>query len=439
MGGKRAWNIEVPKNAVEVKNPIRALVEKIGAPNPEKKVITLAQGDPTVFGYLPAPEAAVEAVVAATTSGRQNGYGHSCGSAECRSAVAEAHSPPGHRVTADDVFLTAGCSQGLEHAIGLLGTKGKNLLLPSPGFPLYETICEYYGIEPRFYQLRAEKDWSVDFDALRSLVDDHTVGILICNPSNPTGSNFSKQELESYISFAEENCLPIIADEVYEGMVFPGEKFYSMAELSERVPIISVGAISKRFLVPGWRLGWVILHDRNDILQAADFSHGMKGQHMIRLGPCSLIQAAVPEMLKKVDDSWLAGVMSKLEASAEVCIRRTEGIPGLFIAARPKGAMYVMIGVDFAHFPGVSDASEFAQKLFKGQSVMVLPGELFRAEGMFRLCFAGPPEVMEEAFDRIAEHCEEIGEQRSPSDRICTPQHQTMPNKRMKRVNSFVA
>eukprot|EP00854_Cymbomonas_tetramitiformis_P006564 gene6564-7864_t len=383
MGGKRAWNIEVPKNAVEVKNPIRALVEKIGAPNPEKKVITLAQG-----------------------------YGHSCGSAECRSAVAEAHSPPGHRVTADDVFLTAGCSQGLEHAIGLLGTKGKNLLLPSPGFPLYETICEYYGIEPRFYQLRAEKDWSVDFDALRSLVDDHTVGILICNPSNPTGSNFSKQELESYISFAEENCLPIIADEVYEGMVFPGEKFYSMAELSERVPIISVGAISKRFLVPGWRLGWVILHDRNDILQ---------------------------EMLKKVDDSWLAGVMSKLEASAEVCIRRTEGIPGLFIAARPKGAMYVMIGVDFAHFPGVSDASEFAQKLFKGQSVMVLPGELFRAEGMFRLCFAGPPEVMEEAFDRIAEHCEEIGEQRSPSDRICTPQHQTMPNKRMKRVNSFVA
>ena len=98
-------------------------------------------------------------------------------------------------------------------------------------------------------------------DELNDLVDDKTVAILVNNPSNPCGSVYSKKHLLDIIRIAEKHKLPIIADEVYGDMVFPGNDFYYMAELSDNVPILSCNAISKRFILPGWRFGWIAIHD----------------------------------------------------------------------------------------------------------------------------------------------------------------------------------
>lgn len=106
-----------------------------------------------------------------------------------------------------------------------------------------------------------QKRWEIDLDELDRLVDAKTKAILVNNPSNPCGSVYSKSHLESILRIAQKHHLPILADEIYWDMVFSDEKFIPLARLSQEVPIISIGAISKRFLVPGWRLGWIMIFD----------------------------------------------------------------------------------------------------------------------------------------------------------------------------------
>lgn len=121
----------------------------------------------------------------------------------------------------------------------------------------YETILTHRGVEPRFYRLQPERNWEADVKHMRSLCDANTAAILVNNPSNPCGSNYSEAHLRDIIAFADEKRLPIIVDEIYADMVFEGQRFVPLASLSKRVPVISVGGTAKRFMVPGWRLGWV--------------------------------------------------------------------------------------------------------------------------------------------------------------------------------------
>lgn len=105
---------------------------------------------------------------------------------------------------------------------------------------------------------------------MENLIDDKTVAILVNNPSNPCGSVYSREHLENTIRLALKYKLPIIADEVYGDMVFPGYEFYYMAELSDEVPILSCNALSKRFILPGWRFGWIAIHDPKNHLKSKE-------------------------------------------------------------------------------------------------------------------------------------------------------------------------
>ena len=105
-------------------------------------------------------------------------------------------------------------------------------------------------------------------EGLKSQIDERTVTIVVNNPSNPCGSVFSKKHMEDIIRIAEKNKLPIIADEVYGDMAFPGNECYYMAELSDNVPILSCNALSKRFMLPGWRFGWIAIHDPKDHIKS---------------------------------------------------------------------------------------------------------------------------------------------------------------------------
>jgi len=99
------------------------------------------------------------------------------------------------KLTADDVGITVGCSQAIQLCIAALATPGANILIPRPGFPIYETFCKYYGVACRFYDLLPERDWEVDLDQITSLADGNTVAWIVCNPSNPCGSVYKIQHL----------------------------------------------------------------------------------------------------------------------------------------------------------------------------------------------------------------------------------------------------
>lgn len=142
--------------------------------------------------------------------------------------------------------MTSGASHALDLCIALLGSPGKNILIPRPGFPLYKTLCGGYGIEYKSYNLLPTSSWEIDLDHLESLIDCNTVAIIYNNPSNPCGSVYSESHIRKLLKICEKYCLPVIADEIYENMVFPGEKFLPIASLTSEVPVLSCRGTTKR-------------------------------------------------------------------------------------------------------------------------------------------------------------------------------------------------
>lgn len=392
-------------------NPIREIVEQIKMPGPgQKKMIPLSIGDPTVFGNLRMAETFRDAIIENLKSENFNGYSSSMGRPEARAAVAKYYQTKTSPLTADDVIICSGCSGAIEIAIKSMTSPGENILLPKPGFSLYQTIAEQYGVKCRYYDLIAEKNWEADLEQMEQLIDERTKLIFVNNPSNPCGSVYSKDHLNAILDVAERNKLPIISDEIYGNMCFTGSTFYPLASLTNQVPILAVGGIAKEFLVPGYRVGWILLHDRNSILK--DVIAGIKKLTQLIIGANTLVQSALPSILtpeqgsKKHEEltQWRKTVMAQLEKNALYTSKTLQAVPGLNVIV-PQGAMYVMVGIDIESFDSISNDLEFAQALLDEESVFVIPGSCFKMPNFFRVVFSAPHEKLTEAYERIHAFC----------------------------------
>lgn len=164
------------------------------------------------------------------------------------------------------MYLASACSGALEIAFAAIANEGDNILIPSPGFSLYQTLCDSKSITAKCYNLLPDKEWEADLSHVKSLITSKTKAILVNNPSNPCGCVYSKQHLLDIIQIARENCIPIIADEIYANMAFDGHQFHAMASLCNDVPIVCVGGLAKQYMVPGWRIGWIVLYDKQGVL-----------------------------------------------------------------------------------------------------------------------------------------------------------------------------
>jgi len=403
--GIDGWDLRPSAGAARTKNPIRRLVDgfKLDTKIEGKPLIPLSIGDPAAFPNLPVHESVKEAVCKAVNESKRNGYGPSVGLPEARKAVAKKFSRDGYDIDPGDVILTSGASDALNITIAALVSEGQSILLPAPGFTLYTTICDRYNLVPRYYKCLPEKNWEIDLEDLASQIDDTTTAILINNPSNPCGSVFTKEHIQEILKVAEEHKLPIIADEIYANMVFEGQTYTSCDECSTEVPVISVGGISKQYLSPGWRLGWLIIHDRKERL--ANCRQGLVNLSQVILGPNSLVQAALPSILHETPDEYYTWLNKTLQTNAEICYEGTRGLPGLR-PVQPGGAMYLMVGIDMEHYPEYKDDIEFAKALVVEQAVFVLPGTIFRAPNFFRVVICPPPEKLKDAMERLKEFCE---------------------------------
>jgi tyrosine aminotransferase len=152
---------------------------------------------------------------------------------------------------------------------------------------------------------------------MESLIDEKTRAILINNPGNPCGNVFSREHILEILKIAERHKLPIISDEVYEFFTFPGVKFHSVASLSKNVPILTCSGLTKRFLMPGIRMGWIIINDRHDALK--DVRLGLANIAGRNFGPNSTVQLALPKMLKCVPQSFFENNCSRVYVSLITC------------------------------------------------------------------------------------------------------------------------
>lgn len=409
----KTWHVPVSAKAKRTHNPIRAIVDTIdlSKKNPDKEFIPLSLGDPCAFGNLFAPDMLVEEMVQNCRSFKNNGYINSAGALPARKAIAQYMGVPeaGLVYKPEDIIVASGCSGALEVALTALLDEGTHVLVPKPGFCLYQVIAEAHGAGVKFYDLKAENNWEADLADLEAQIDSNTRCILVNNPSNPCGSVYSKEHLLDIIAIAEKHHLPIVADEIYGHLTFEGHPMFPMASLTTKVPILTAGGLAKEFIVPGWRVGWFAIHD--PIGAFDELRKGMMSLTQITIGANALVQGAIPAVLtpqpgSKADaelKKFRSSYLGVLAANAAFTAKAIEQIDGL-ISITPAGAMYTMVGISKEKLDFESD-TDFVEKLLTEEAVMVLPGQCFGMRDFFRIVLCPPKEKLEEAYARLGEFC----------------------------------
>ena len=219
-----------------------------------KSVRYLNIGDPNQFGFLTPPHL-IEAVVKAMRDGH-NGYTPSPGIAAAREAAAADFVSRGVKVSADRVLITSGTSEGIELALTGIVDEGEEVLVPTPTYPLYTAVLAKIGAQPAYYRTDHTNHWLPDLDHIRSLINDRTRALVVIDPNNPTGAIYPESMRRALIELAESHGLVILADEVYGDLSYDGP-VPPMAALDNDAPIISYSSLSKAYLAPGWRAGWM--------------------------------------------------------------------------------------------------------------------------------------------------------------------------------------
>nr|XP_006013500.2 PREDICTED: tyrosine aminotransferase-like [Latimeria chalumnae] len=180
--------------------------------------------------------------------------------------------------------------------------------------------------------------------------------------------------------------------------------FHPLAPLSTSVPILSCGGLAKRWLVPGWRMGWILLHDKKNIF-GNEITEGLVRLSQRILGPCTIVQGALEHIINRTPQEFFDDTISFIKSNADACYGVLSTIPGL-MPVRPSGAMYFMVGIDMGRFPEFRSDVDFTERLICEQSVFCLPATCFEFPNFFRIVLTVPEDMMIEACNRIREFCE---------------------------------
>jgi alanine-synthesizing transaminase len=351
-------------------------------------------GNPPAFGFQP-PAALIEAVSRAMRNG-ENGYGPSAGIAEAREAVATEYSDRGWPVSADRVLITAGTSEGIDLVLTALVDAGSEVLVPLPTYPLYTAILAKLDARAVYYRTDAARGWVPDFDHLGKVVTSATRAIVVIDPNNPTGATYPPAVRRELLAFAERHGLAVLADEVYADLAYSGPHA-PLGSLDPDAPVISCSSLSKGFVAPGWRTGWLALGraPRLDDAVAA-----LKRLADGRLCSTLPMQHAIAPALRG-DRSHQAVFRHALRERAQITTDMLRAIPGITCTA-PTAAFYAMPKVALPRH--VSD-EQFVLDLLRATGVLAVYGSGFGMppdEGFFRIVFLASPDELREVYRLLA-------------------------------------
>lgn len=231
-----------------------------------------------------------------------HGYTLSSGVKSAREAVLRLYKPKVN-ITINDVVIQHGANQGLLATLLAFTNPGDQILVPETGYPIFQQLAPALKVTPRSYKLK-ENTFEIDLEHVKTLITPKTQFIFVINPSNPMGTVFSLEHMQAILQFCDEHELPIVADEVYHGQVFPGEKFYSFGDVTENTPVIVLSGyfpykcrVEKLFSVPGWCTSWTVIFDKHKYLENVWYNIGICG--MTFLHSNKFTQTALPELIEK--------------------------------------------------------------------------------------------------------------------------------------------
>ncbi len=390
--------IPVAKRAARIEYAIRDVV--VPATELEAKgheVLKLNIGDPIAYPGLPTPQHMVDAFQASLSRG-ESGYGPSYGHPKLRLAIAEDETKKGWDCKPEDVYVCHGVTEALQIIFSSVLEDGSKVLAPGPHYPPYMAYPQMYGATTIEYKLQSENCWKVDFDDIEAKMDEDVRILVLINPNNPTGNVADSDDILRLLNIANKwpNCM-VIADEIYDGLDFTGN-LVSVASLSEQVPVFTLNGVSKVFYAPGWRIGYMAIHDPMGKLEL--IRDGIERLLRSRLCASTPAQMGYLEGLTS-DRKWMTEYSEKVIAQRDLCVRRISEIDGLEVQT-PGGAFYMFVKLTDERW--ASNDKQFVLDLLHEEHVLVVHGSGFSPEmgaGHFRLVYLANEEVLNEAFNRI--------------------------------------
>src|ERR1700722_388336 len=382
----------------DIRGPVLRRARALEAEGHE--IIKLNLGNPAPFGLF-TPDA-VRAEVTAAIADSQ-GYSDARGIAPAREAVARYFGRLGvPGVTPDDVYLGHGVSELIVMSMQGLLNPGDEVLVPAPDYPLWTGAVSLCGGRAVHYRCAEETDWNPDVEHAESLVTPRTRAIVIINPNNPTGAVYSEETLLALLDVARRHNLLVLADEIYDQILFDGAVHHPAASLAPDIPILSLGGMSKTYRLAGFRSGWLVVCGPK--APVAEYLEGLELLANMRMCPNVPAQHAIPAALDgRLDITPLLLPGGRLRDQRDAAWSQLTAIPGVD-CYKPAGALYLFPRLD-PEVHKISDDQRMCIDLLEQQHVLLTHGTGVNLPSTdhIRVVFLAPVDVLSDAVGRLGE------------------------------------
>ena len=362
-----------------------------------KKIYYLNIGDPAAFDFK-TPQNVKDALCKAVQQD-DNYYSPSEGRADLREAIVRKEKKVNNvSISAEEVLITEGISEGIQMILGALVEKGDEILFPGPTYPPYISYTRFFDGTPVAYETIEEEGWQPNIDDLRSKITKKTRAIVMINPNNPTGAVYDRKMIKEMLDIAGEHDLLVISDEIYDQLAYEKE-FVSAAYLSKDVPVVGLNGFSKVYQMTGLRLGYMYFKGEGKKLDA--LKEGVEKECRIRICANTPVQIAATAALNGPQD-LVKDTVDRLRQRRDFAWKRLNEIEGIS-TTKPEGAFYI--------FPKIHDVGtrwktdmEFVVDLLKQTGVLIVNGSGFDpvyGKGHARAVFLPPIAELGEAFNAV--------------------------------------
>jgi alanine-synthesizing transaminase len=337
-----------------------------------RRIIKLNIGNPAPFGFEAPDEILVDVI---RNLPHAQGYSDSQGLLSARTAIVQHYQERGiDTVNVDDVWLGNGVSELITISLQAMLDNADEVLIPAPDYPLWTASTSLAGGRPVHYLCDETNGWQPDIEHLRSKITERTKAIVVINPNNPTGAVYSEQILQDIAALARQHGLVVLADEIYDKVLYDDAVHLPFARLAPDVFTLTFNGLSKAYRVAGFRSGWMMVTGPKR--HATSYLEGITLLANMRLCANVPAQHAIQVALggrQSIRDLILPG--GRLLEQRDAALRALEKIPGVSCQV-PKGALYVFPRLDPDVY-AIRDDQQFVLELLRAQHVLVVQGTGF--------------------------------------------------------------
>lgn len=352
--------------------------------------ISLAQGVPD----FDTPECIKGRAIRAIERGETAKYSLSPGMPELRELIETSLSREGMFYDwQKEIIITVGAIEAITATIIALTNPGDEVLIPEPTYTSYKQVIKLAGCTPVFVPLDESKGWAFDLEKYQQAITPKTKVIFYCNPNNPTGTIYTKEQLLGLARLATENNLFLVSDDVYKDFIFDDTELFSLAQLPElRKKLVRIFSFSKSYALTGWRVGY--LHSDESII-----SEILKVHDSLVTCASTVSQYAAMGALEMADEN-VKIFNNEFKKRRDLICGRLDKLSHVFTYIRPNSSYYVFPKIIL---PNKQNSWEFSLELLENAGVATVPGFAFgpNGEGHIRLSFGRSENDINKAFDRL--------------------------------------